>query len=35
MGDCYAYVCARTNHASLLFQGGDFIKTDIEAARPL
>ncbi len=36
MGDCYAYACARTNHASLLFKGGDFIKTDIAvAARPL
>ena len=36
MGDCYAYACARANHASLLFKGGDFIKTDIAvAARPL
>lgn len=35
MGDCYAYACARANHASLLFKGGDFMKTDIEAARPL
>ncbi len=36
MGDCYAYTCARANHATLLFKGGDFTKTDIEpAARPL
>jgi ribonuclease VapC len=36
MGDCYAYACARTNQARLLFKGGDFAKTDIEAAfRPV
>jgi ribonuclease VapC len=36
MGDCYAYACARANRASLLFKGGEFMKTDIEAAaRPL
>ncbi len=35
MGDCYAYACARANHASLLFKGGEFLKTGIEAARPL
>jgi ribonuclease VapC len=36
MGDCYAYACARTNHANLLFKGDDFSKTDIQSAlRPL
>jgi ribonuclease VapC len=36
MGDCYAYACARTNRANLLFKGSDFSKTDIEpATRPL
>ncbi len=36
MGDCYAYACARANHATLLFKGDDFSKTDIEpATRPL
>jgi ribonuclease VapC len=36
MGDCYSYACAKANHASLLFKGGDFMKTDIAAtARPL
>jgi ribonuclease VapC len=33
MGDCYAYACAKTNQASLLFIGNDFTKTDIRAAR--
>jgi ribonuclease VapC len=32
MGDCYAYACARANHARLLFTGAEFVKTDIEAA---
>ena len=32
LGDCYAYACARTNRASLLFKGNDFSKTDIEPA---
>jgi ribonuclease VapC len=36
MGDCYAYACARANHARLPFKGADFVKTDIEPAfRPL
>jgi ribonuclease VapC len=36
MGDCYAYACARANHATLLFKGNDFSKTDIAPAiRPL
>ena len=36
MGDCYAYACARANHATLLFKGSDFSKTDITPAkRPL
>jgi ribonuclease VapC len=34
MGDCFAYACARTNQARLLFKGDDFAKTDVEAARP-
>jgi ribonuclease VapC len=32
MGDCYAYACARTNGAKLLFKGDDFAKTDIPSA---
>ena len=32
MGDCYAYACARANHAKLLFKGGDFTQTDIAPA---
>lgn len=32
MGDCYAYACARTNRAKLLFKGEDFTKTDITPA---
>jgi ribonuclease VapC len=32
MGDCFAYACARTNDAALLFTGRDFQKTDILAA---
>ncbi len=32
MGDCFSYACARTNRATLLFNGDDFTKTDIEAA---
>ena len=36
MGDCFAYACARANHASLLFAGDDFSHTDILSAdRPL
>lgn len=33
MGDCFAYACARTNSAKLLFKGEDFTKTDVIAAR--
>ena len=33
MGDCFAYACARTNRAKLLFKGEDFTKTDIPSAR--
>jgi ribonuclease VapC len=29
MGDCFAYACARTNDAKLLFVGEDFARTDI------
>jgi len=32
MGDCFAYACARTHGAALLFKGEDFAQTDIEAA---
>lgn len=29
MGDCFAYACARTNHAALLYKGDDFALTDL------
>jgi ribonuclease VapC len=29
MGDCYAYACAKSNQAKLLFKGDDFAKTDV------
>lgn len=29
MGDCFAYACARTNGASLLYKGDDFSHTDL------
>lgn len=29
MGDCFAYACARTCKAELLFVGNDFSRTDI------
>lgn len=29
MGDCFAYACAKTNGASLLYKGDDFAKTDL------
>lgn len=29
MGDCFAYACARTNGARLLYIGNDFSKTDL------
>jgi ribonuclease VapC len=29
MGDCYAYACAKSNKAKLLFKGEDFKKTDM------
>jgi ribonuclease VapC len=32
LGDCFAYACARTLRAPLLFKGDDFPRTDIEAA---
>lgn len=32
MGDCFAYACARTHAAPLLFKGDDFSQTDIAAA---
>ena len=32
MGDCFAYACARTQNAPLLFKGDDFALTDAVAA---
>jgi ribonuclease VapC len=32
VGDCYAYACAKSNRAALLFTGDHFTKTDIAAA---
>ena len=32
MGDCFAYACAKTHGAPLLFKGDDFPLTDIESA---
>ncbi|MCB8879100.1 type II toxin-antitoxin system VapC family toxin [Acidisoma cellulosilytica] len=32
MGDCFAYACAKTQGATLLFKGDDFPQTDIQAA---
>jgi ribonuclease VapC len=32
LGDCFAYACARTNRAALLYKGDDFTRTDIEPA---
>ena len=29
MGDCFAYACARTNNARLLYKGDDFAHTDM------
>lgn len=29
MGDCFAYACAKTNNARLLYKGNDFIHTDL------
>lgn len=29
MGDCFAYACARTNGAKLLYKGDDFARTDL------
>ena len=29
MGDCFAYACARTNGAALLYKGDDFTHTDL------
>ncbi len=31
-GDCFAYALARTTGEPLLFKGGDFSQTDIDAA---
>jgi ribonuclease VapC len=32
MGDCFAYACAKTHSAPLLFKGDDFSRTDISIA---
>src|SRR4051794_8891537 len=32
-GDCFAYALARSRQLPLLFQGNDFVQTDIEAAQ--
>jgi len=32
MGDCFAYACARTHGARLLYKGDDFVHTDMRAA---
>ncbi|MEN2785286.1 type II toxin-antitoxin system VapC family toxin [Sphingomonas qilianensis] len=29
MGDCFAYACAKTNNAQLLYKGTDFAQTDL------
>ena len=29
MGDCFAYACAKTNGARLLYKGNDFARTDL------
>jgi len=29
MGDCFAYACAKTNNARLLYKGDDFLHTDL------
>jgi len=29
MGDCFAYACAKTNDAILLYKGNDFSQTDL------
>lgn len=29
MGDCFAYACAKSNEAELLYKGDDFIHTDL------
>lgn len=29
LGDCFAYACAKTNNAKLLYKGNDFSKTDL------
>ena len=33
MGDCFAYACAVTNRARLLFKGDDFLHTDLAEGR--
>lgn len=33
LGDCFAYALSRTSGRPLLFKGGDFVLTDVLAAR--
>lgn len=33
LGDCFAYALAKSRKEPLLFKGGDFVHTDIEAAQ--
>ena len=30
MGDCFAYACAKTNSAKLLYKGDNFVHTDLK-----
>lgn len=32
MGDCFSYACTRSNDASILFKGQDFVNTDLKDA---
>ncbi len=32
MGDCFAYACAKSNQARLLYKGNDFTRTDMALA---
>ncbi|MDE2764990.1 MAG: type II toxin-antitoxin system VapC family toxin [Chloroflexota bacterium] len=32
LGDCLAYALSQTRHEPLLFKGGDFAQTDVDAA---
>ena len=32
MGDCFAYACAKSHNAKLLYKGNDFAQTDVTPA---